>query len=229
MIQAPGNGTRLAAARRYFKHPATGLFHRRNESIEGLAYFLIIDAQAAFDGHGNGDGEAHCCHAFGDAPGLRHQTGPELPLLHAIGRATAVQIDLDITEILSDAGGISQLRRIGTAELQGHRLFHGRESKKPFAMPEPDGTLLAAPQLELRHGDLIVRTIPWRAGTVRMQAPLADGTVLGREARVPAGQPYTCLLASGLSATDVQGVTALAELRVGERILRTRTSTAPAR
>ena len=89
----------------------------------------VVDADAAFDGDGNGDRADHRRHAFGDQSRLAHQAGAETAALHAVGRAAAVQIDLVIAKIGADAGGLGEARRIGAAELQGDRMLRRDRSR----------------------------------------------------------------------------------------------------
>lgn len=93
-------------------------------------------------------------------------------------------------------------------------------------LPDPDGGLLAAPQVELRDGDLIARTVPRRAGTVRLSMLSTDGSMATCEADIPAGQPFTCLLATGLTAADLHGKTVVAELLAAGRVVGSRSAPA---
>lgn len=93
-------------------------------------------------------------------------------------------------------------------------------------LPVPDGGLVAVPQVELRHGDLIARTIPWRSGTVRISMLSADGSSESCAAGVPAGQPFACLLASGVSAGDVAGTVVFADVLTAGRVLGSRATVA---
>ncbi|MBA0127651.1 hypothetical protein H0B56_19075 [Haloechinothrix sp. YIM 98757] len=88
-------------------------------------------------------------------------------------------------------------------------------------LPEPDGSPLAGPQVELHHGDLLARTVPWHSGTVDL-AVAGDGRSLGScTAEIPAGRPYTCLLASGVTEDELRGARAVATLRSGDHLLET--------
>ena len=71
--------------------------------------------------------------------GFGHETGTETALLDAVRRAAAVQVDFAIAIVLADACGERQFPWIGAAELQGDRLFAGREGQKLVAPAEFDG------------------------------------------------------------------------------------------
>ena len=66
--------------------------------------------------------------------GSRHQAGAEAALLHAIGRAADIEIDLVIAEIRADARALRQRVRIGAAELQGDRMLRRIEAEQPRAV-----------------------------------------------------------------------------------------------
>ncbi|SNR56946.1 Lysyl oxidase [Haloechinothrix alba] len=88
-------------------------------------------------------------------------------------------------------------------------------------LPDPGGSPLARPQVELRHGELLARTVPWHSGTVDL-AVIGDGRSLGScQAEVPAGRPYTCLLASGVTGDELRDARAVATLRSGDHLLDT--------
>lgn len=86
-------------------------------------------------------------------------------------------------------------------------------------LPVPDGAALAAPQVEVRDGNLLVRTVAWRRGTVRMS--VHGGALDGRSCRaaIPAGQAFTCLLASGVTRDQLRGARVMATSHVGERLV----------
>jgi hypothetical protein len=52
---------------------------------------------------------------------LRHQAGAEAARLHAVARAADVQVDLVVTVSVARHRRLREDRRIGPAELQGHR------------------------------------------------------------------------------------------------------------
>ena len=68
-----------------------------------------------------------------DELGLRHQAGAEAALLHPVRRAADVEVDLVVAEVLADArAACGELRRIGAAELQRHRMLLGVEAEQPL-------------------------------------------------------------------------------------------------
>ncbi|MDV6014352.1 lysyl oxidase family protein [Haloechinothrix sp. LS1_15] len=89
-------------------------------------------------------------------------------------------------------------------------------------LPEPDGEVIAEPQVELRHGDLLVRTIPWRAGTVTLTLHDGASSHVSCEAALPAARPYTCLLDSGLTEPDLRGTRVRAMLHADGQLLGSR-------
>ena len=102
-----------------------------------LARLLLVDADAAFDGDRQlGNRLHHRRDAFGDQRRLAHQAGAETAVLHAVGGAAAIEVDLVIAEIGADARGLGEPRRIGAAELQGDRRLASVEAKQPLARPE---------------------------------------------------------------------------------------------
>ena len=72
--------------------------------VERNLRILIVDADAAFDGDGNLHRALHRGDAFGNQLRLRHQAGAEAAILHAVGRAADIEVDLVIAEILADFG-----------------------------------------------------------------------------------------------------------------------------
>ncbi len=86
---------------------------RLGKDAQRLFRLLIVDADAAFDRHRDGHGGLHRADAIGDKRWLAHEAGAESAILHALGRATDIEIDLVIAEIGRDAGG---LRKIGGSE-----------------------------------------------------------------------------------------------------------------
>ncbi|MGH3451889.1 MAG: lysyl oxidase family protein [Haloechinothrix sp.] len=90
------------------------------------------------------------------------------------------------------------------------------------ALPAPDGSALAVPQVAVEHGDLIVRTVAWRSGSLRIAA--IGGGLAGHrcQAAVPRGQAFTCLLATGVGQADLHGARIVATLRSGDQVLGSR-------
>ena len=103
-----------------------------------LARLLLVDADAAFDGDGNFDRRRHRRDAFGDQRRLAHQAGAEAAVLHAVGRAAAIEVDLVVAEIGADARRLGEPLRLGAAELQRDRMFGRVEAEQPLARAEHD-------------------------------------------------------------------------------------------
>ena len=63
-----------------------------------------------------------------------HQAGTKAPGLHAIGRTTHIEVDLVVAEIGADARRLRQLLRIGTTQLQRHRVLRVIEPEQALAI-----------------------------------------------------------------------------------------------
>ncbi|MGH3469827.1 MAG: hypothetical protein ACRDQF_19055, partial [Thermocrispum sp.] len=61
-----------------------------------------------------------------------------------------------------------------------------------------------------------------RLGVLRLVAEAGEVTLGACEAAVPADQPHTCLLATGVSADQLRGALVRATLRAGDRLLDSR-------
>jgi len=59
---------------------------------------------------------------------LRHQAGAEAALLHPVGRAADIEVDLVIAQVGADARALRQRRRIAAAELQRDRMLERVEA-----------------------------------------------------------------------------------------------------
>src|SRR6266852_3090829 len=108
--------------------------HDARERIERFLRILVVDADAAFDGHRNPDRRLHGGDAIADEARLRHQTGAEPALLHAIGGAADIEIDLVVAEVGADARALRERRRVGAAELQRHRMLRRIEAEQARAI-----------------------------------------------------------------------------------------------
>jgi hypothetical protein len=73
---------------------ATGV----DEGEEAVEILLLVDAEPAFHRHRHGHRRAHRGDAVGDQRRLLHQAGAEAAGLHAVGRATHVEVDLVVAE-----------------------------------------------------------------------------------------------------------------------------------
>jgi hypothetical protein len=113
--------------------------HGVDEALEIGFRILIVDADAAFDS----DGDAHALLHGGDAGGdqirLGHEAGAEAALLHAIGRAADVEIDLVVAQRFADGRRLGELRRIGAAELQRQRFLFSAETQEACAIAMDHG------------------------------------------------------------------------------------------
>ena len=115
---------------------AAGGGDERDETLEvGLAV-LIVDADAAFDRHRHADAGPHRRDQVGNQLRLGHEAGAEAALLHAIGRAADVEIDLVVAEVLADRGSLGELGWIRAAELQGDGMLLRGEGQQPLARAE---------------------------------------------------------------------------------------------
>ena len=70
---------------------------------------------------------------------LGHQAGAEHPRLHPVRGAAAVQVDLVVAPFLGPPGTARQLCRVGTAELQRHRVLLGIEMQEALPVTVNQG------------------------------------------------------------------------------------------
>lgn len=89
----------------------------------------------------------------------------------------------------------------------------------PGPLPALEGLALAAPQVHVDHGDLIVRTVATVSGVVRMVFRGSDGAERSCQESIPAGTAFTCLLGTGIDGDEVSGARVLATLRSGGHLL----------
>jgi hypothetical protein len=125
-------------ARVDYERRRIGRLYRFREVDERLARLLLVDADAAFDGHRNVDRRHHSRDGVGDQPRFAHQAGPEPAALHSVGWAAAIEIDFVIAKLSADPGRFGEPRGIRAAELQRNRTLLGREADQAFARPEHD-------------------------------------------------------------------------------------------
>ena len=116
-----------------------GRDHAARQHVERHFRILIVDADPAFDGDGNFHRALHRGNAFGDQRRLRHQAGAEAAVLHPVRRTADIEIDFVVAEILADPRGGGEIARIGTAELQRHRMLAWIEAEQPPAVAMNDG------------------------------------------------------------------------------------------
>ena len=97
--------------------------HRFREGEQSLARLLLVDAGAALHRDRNVNRPDHRGDAFGDKLRLAHEACAEAAALHPVGRTAAIEIDLVIAEVRTDARGFRKPSRIGAAKLQRHGML----------------------------------------------------------------------------------------------------------
>ena len=90
-----------------------------------------IDAETMLDRHRYRHRIPHRLDAIGDQLRLGHQAGAKGAVLHAFGRAAAVQVDFVVTILFPEARAVREFDGIGTAELQCNRMLGGIEAQVP--------------------------------------------------------------------------------------------------
>ena len=93
------------------------------ENFKRRFRILLVDADAAFDRDRDRNGCLHRRDAVADQRRLRHQASAEAAVLHAVGRAADIEIDLVKTQIGGRARASGKRARIGAAELQSQRML----------------------------------------------------------------------------------------------------------
>ena len=96
--------------------------------------FLVIDADAAFDGDRNRGGSAHSRDAAVREIRRAHQHSAEAAGLNAPGWTTGIQIDLIIAPFTGDACCFCEFSWICATQLQGDRMFNAGKSEQAFAI-----------------------------------------------------------------------------------------------
>ncbi len=114
--------------------------HAARQRIESDFRILVVDADPAFHSDRDFHRALHRRNAFGDQRRLRHQAGAEPAVLHPVRRAADIEVDLVIAEILADLRGGREVARIGTAELQRHRMLAGIEAEQSRPVAVDHGT-----------------------------------------------------------------------------------------
>ncbi len=97
----------------------------------------------------------------------------------------------------------------------------------PGPLPALEGLALAAPQVHIDHGDLIVRTVAAVPGVIRMVARGSDGAERSCQESIPAGTAFTCLLGTGIDDDELSEARVLATLRAGGQLLGTTETSLP--
>ena len=112
--------------------------HRARQRVERDFGILVVDADPAFHGDGHAHRGLHRRDALRYQLRLRHQAGAEAAVLHAIRGAADIDVDLVIAKIFADLSGFREMRRIGTAELQRHRMLAGVIAEQPLPVAMND-------------------------------------------------------------------------------------------
>ena len=100
----------------------------------GVAFVLVVDADAALDGDRNGDRPGHGADEIAHQMGLGHQAGAEAAFLDTIRGASDIEVDLAIAEVLADPCCLGEKPRLAAANLKGDRLLLGPEGEKALAV-----------------------------------------------------------------------------------------------
>jgi hypothetical protein len=127
---------RLARMDGEYLHPGAGA--EPDQRAQRLFRVLVVHADAAFDGDGNRNRCAHGRDAFGDKFRLAHQAGAEPAGLHAVRGTADIEIDFAVAEFGADPGGLGQLFRLRSAELQGYRIFAAIEPQQSLPIAAQD-------------------------------------------------------------------------------------------
>ena len=110
-----------------------------DEPLQVALAILLVDADAAFDGDRHLDLPLHGRDAGGNKLRLRHQASSEAALLHAVGGAADVEIDLVVAERLANRRRLGERPWIGAAELQRNRMLEVAHGEQPRAVAVQDG------------------------------------------------------------------------------------------
>ena len=110
-----------------------------DEALQVALAILLVDADAALDGHRHLDLPLHGRDAGGDKLRLGHQAGAEAALLHAVGRAADIEVDLVVAVRLADRRRLGERGRIGAAELQRHGMLDVAHAEQARAVAVQDG------------------------------------------------------------------------------------------
>ena len=91
----------------------------------------VIDADAVFDGHVDGDGVAHGGDAARHQRRFFHEACAERAFLHAFGRATAIEVDFVISPFFAEFRALGEIVGFAPAQLQGDGMFFVAEIEMP--------------------------------------------------------------------------------------------------
>ena len=116
-----------------------GRDHAMRQPVERFFRILVVDADPAFHRDRNFHRALHRRDALGDEIRLRHQACAKTAVLHPVGRTADIEVDLVIAKVLADDGSLREIARLGTAELQRHRMLARIETKQPLSVAMNDG------------------------------------------------------------------------------------------
>ena len=125
-------------ARMHDEGLAAGFGDGLDEAAHEHVVLGLVHAEAMLDGHRQPAGAAHLGDRLGHQCGLVHQAGAEAVLLHALGGAAAVEVDLVVAVARADLGALAQLMGIGAAQLQRHRMLALVEAQVAIAAAVED-------------------------------------------------------------------------------------------
>ena len=97
--------------------------YRVDEVAQEFVAVLVVNADTGFDRDRNGDHIAHRLDTVRYQLCIPHQTGAKHAVLHAVGRAANVQVDLVVAAFFRQLRALRQRGRIAAAQLQGNRML----------------------------------------------------------------------------------------------------------
>ena len=102
---------------------AARLGHCADKVAHKIVAFGLVDTDAVLHGDGHAGHIHHGLHAIGHQLGFGHQAGTECAALHALTRATAVQVDFVVAPLFTQPGAMRQVGWLAAAELQCHGVL----------------------------------------------------------------------------------------------------------
>ena len=120
------------------EHVGAHCHHLACERIEAGFRILIIDADPAFHGDGNGHRALHGMNALGDQIRLGHQASAEAAILHPIRWAADVEVDLVVAKIFADPRRHREVCGIRSAKLECDGMFDIAEPQQAIARAMDD-------------------------------------------------------------------------------------------
>ena len=121
-------------ARMHDEHAAARCRDRVDEMQETIPIVVVVHAEPALHRHRHVAGRDHRRDAVRDERGFAHQAGAEAAGLHAVGRATAIEVDLVEAAFGADARGLREQCRVAAPELQRDRMFDAIHRQQPRAI-----------------------------------------------------------------------------------------------